>query len=107
MTGADPRARAKTVTKAVVVEGVREQTGLTWEDSTQLVETVLEVMKHTLAAGESVKISGFGTFVVAQKAARRGRNPQTSERILISKRRVLTFKPSLTLRQGLQAPVEA
>jgi integration host factor subunit alpha len=51
----------------------------------------------------SVKISGFGSFVVRQKSARRGRNPHTAQRITISRRTVLTFKPSAVLRDALNA----
>ena len=51
--------------------------------------------------GEKVKISGFGNFIVRDKAARRGRNPQTNEEIIIARRRVMTFKPSQVLRAAL------
>jgi integration host factor subunit alpha len=97
----DRRARGRTVTKGDVVERLRSATGLSWSESGELVDEVLEIMKHALEAGTNVKVSGFGSFVVRQKAARRGRNPQTAERILIAKRRVLTFKPSLGLRASL------
>jgi len=58
-------------------------------------------MKETLAEGEKVKISGFGNFVVREKNARKGRNPQTGQEILLDARRVLTFKPSLVLKNVL------
>jgi integration host factor subunit alpha len=58
-------------------------------------------MKNTLEAGENLKISGFGSFVVKQKNDRRGRNPQTGETITIEARRVLTFKPSNLLRDAV------
>lgn len=90
-----------TVTKADVVDRVREATGLAWSESSELVEAVLEVMKRTLTAGETLKVSGFGSFVVRAKRPRRGRNPQTSEALEISARRVLTFKPSLVFRKEL------
>ncbi|MEN9785654.1 MAG: hypothetical protein RLZZ299_918 [Pseudomonadota bacterium] len=91
-----------TLTKADIVERVRDATGLSWAESGDVLEAVLEVMKETLAGGENLKVSGFGSFVVRAKAARRGRNPQTSASIVIPRRKVLTFKPSHILRDSLQ-----
>lgn len=88
----------RTLTKADLVERVREETGLPRTEASELVELVLETMKATMEAGETIKISGFGSFVVRAKAARRGRNPKTAESIVLPKRRVLTFKPSHVLR---------
>jgi len=65
------------------------------------VEKVFDSIKETLAKGEKVKISGFGNFVVRCKNSRKGRNPQTGEEILLEARRVLTFKPSLVLKNIL------
>lgn len=93
--------KAHTVTKAQMVERVREATGLGWVESGDLLEAVLESMKETLEVGENIKISGFGSFIVRSKSPRRGRNPQTSAAIVIPKRKVLTFKPSQVLRQAL------
>ncbi len=91
-----------TLTKADIVERVRDATGLSWAESGDVLEAVLEVMKETLASGENLKVSGFGSFMVRAKAARRGRNPQTSASIVIPRRKVLTFKPSHILRDSLQ-----
>ncbi len=96
-----PSPTPRTLTKADVVHSVRELTGLSWGEASGLVESLLEVMKETLEAGDSLKISAFGSFLVRVKRARRGRNPQTSEQITITPRRVLTFKPSLVFRQAL------
>lgn len=93
--------KAHTVTKAQMVERVRDVTGLGWTESGDLLEAVLESMKETLESGENIKISGFGTFLVRSKSPRRGRNPQTAAAIVIPKRKVLTFKPSQVLRQAL------
>lgn len=103
MPATEKKPRARTVTKAQVVERVRQVTGLGWNESGDLLEAVLDAMKDTLAAGENIKISGFGSFVVRSKAPRRGRNPQTTASIVIPKRRVLTFKPSQVLRQSLNS----
>ena len=100
MTG-DKRWRGHTVTKAEVTERLRAATGLSWAECGELIDVTLEVIKETLEGGGSVKLTGFGSFLVRQKAARRGRNPHTAERILISRRRVLTFKPSVALRAAL------
>jgi integration host factor subunit alpha len=62
---------------------------------------VFSIMKSTLESGETLKISGFGSFIVKHKKDRRGRNPQTGETITIEARRILTFKPSTLLRQAI------
>ena len=95
------------MTKAEIVEQIYERVGFSKKEAAELVEKVFEIMKETLATGEKVKISGFGNFVVREKNARKGRNPQTGQEILLEARRVLTFKPSLVLKNILNdEPVE-
>ena len=89
------------MTKAEIVEQIYERVGFSKKESADLVEKVFEIIKETLEAGEKVKISGFGNFVVRGKNARKGRNPQTGEEIVLEARRVLTFKPSLVLKNLL------
>jgi integration host factor subunit alpha len=89
------------VTKADIVENIYERVGFSKKESAELVERVFDIIKETLARGEKVKISGFGNFVVREKNARKGRNPQTGEEIRLDARRVLTFKPSLVLKTVL------
>ena len=89
------------MTKAEIVEHIYERVGFSKKESAELVERVFDIIKDTLARGEKVKISGFGNFVVREKNARKGRNPQTGQEILLDARRVLTFKPSLVLKTVL------
>ena len=89
------------MTKAELVEEVYEAVGFCKKDSAQLVDLVFETIKETLENGEKLKVSGFGNFVVREKKARIGRNPQTGEEIEISARKVLTFKPSQVLKNAL------
>ncbi len=89
------------MTKAEIVEHIYERVGFSKKESAELVERVFEIIKDTLADTEKVKISGFGNFVVREKNARKGRNPQTGEEIRLSARRVLTFKPSNVLKDIL------
>ena len=89
------------MTKAQVVEHLFEKVGFSKKDSSDVVEMILETMKDALIKGEKVKISGFGNFVVKEKKARRGRNPQTGDDLTISARRVLTFKPSQVLKSAI------
>ena len=92
----------KTLTKADFVESVYSKIGgLSRRDSAEIVDMLFEAVKETLSRGEPVKISGFGNFVVREKKARVGRNPQTGNDIEISARRVLTFKPSQVLKDQL------
>ncbi|MFH0811879.1 MAG: integration host factor subunit alpha [Pseudomonadota bacterium] len=92
------------MTKADLVEDIYEKVGLSKEESARIVELVLELIKENLEKGEKIKVSGFGNFVVRQKRARRGRNPQTGEEIEISARKVLTFKASPILKKILNEP---
>ncbi len=89
------------MTKAEIVEQIYERVGFSKKESAELVERVFDIIKDTLSDGEKVKISGFGNFVVREKNARKGRNPQTGEEIRLAARRVLTFKPSLVLKNIL------
>ena len=89
------------MTKAEIVEQIYEKVGFSKKESAELVERVFDIIKETLKEGEKVKISGFGNFVVREKNARKGRNPQTGEEIRLDARRVLTFKPSLVLKDTL------
>ena len=89
------------MTKADIIETIYEKVGLSKEESSRIVELVLETLKDTLENGEKVKISGFGNFVVRTKRSRRGRNPQTGDEIQITARKVLTFKSSPILKRAL------
>ena len=94
------------MTKADIVEKVQAGTGLTKKESAEMVEAVFSIMKSTLESGENLKISGFGSFIVKQKADRRGRNPQTGETLTIKARSILTFKPSTLLKQAINGTTE-
>ena len=89
------------MTKADLVDKIHANTGLTKDEAFACLETVLETIKKTLETAETVKISGFGSFIVKKKENRRGRNPQTGEPITITARKILTFKPSTLLRQAI------
>ena len=92
------------MTKGDIVENVYEKLGgFTKKETADMVDVVFDVIKDTLASGEKLKISGFGNFVVREKRARVGRNPQTGEEITISARKVLTFKPSQVLKSSLNS----
>ena len=87
-----------TLTKAQIIEAISIRNGLSKKQSTETVETLLGVMKSTLASGEDVLISGFGKFCVKQKKERKGRNPATGEDLMLAPRKVVTFKCSGKLR---------
>lgn len=87
-----------TMTKADIVEMVYQKIGFSKKEASELVEMVFDQLKDVLCAGDKVKISGFGNFIVREKNERIGRNPQTGEQIKISARRVLTFRPSQVLK---------
>jgi integration host factor subunit alpha len=89
------------MTKADLVDKIHANTGLTKDGAFAYLETVLETIKKTLEMAETVKITGFGSFVIRKKNSRRGRNPLTGEPITITARKVLTFKPSPVLKASL------
>ena len=89
------------MTKTDLVEKICLMTAFTKKESSEIVERVFDVLKTTLEAWENIKIAGFGNFEVKEKAARRGRNPQTGEDIEIPPRRVLTFKQSRVLKKSI------
>lgn len=90
-----------TVTRAMLVEQVCGETGLSQEDAVTLVERLFETLKATLESGEEVKLSGFGAFQVRDKRERPGRNPKTGEDKTITARRVVTFHASNKLKERL------
>jgi integration host factor subunit alpha len=90
-----------TLTKADLVEDIRVKTGFSRKKSAETVETLLEIIKSTLAFGEDVLVTGFGKFCVKQKAERKGRNPATGESLLFAPRKVVTFKWSGKLRDKI------
>jgi integration host factor subunit alpha len=90
-----------TVTKAQMVESIQNQTGFQKTRSSEIVETLLEIIKSTLDSGEDVLVSGFGKFCVNEKNARRGRNPSTGEDMMLAPRKVVTFKCSGKLRDRI------
>ena len=87
-----------TITRAHLTETIYTQVGLSRNESADLLEAVLARMSIALEDGQSVKISGFGTFSVRQKGRRIGRNPKTGTEVPILPRRVLVFRPSQVLK---------
>ena len=89
------------MTKADIVEELYLRIGISKQEAARITELFFDIMKETLEKGETVKVSGFGNFVVRAKRPRRGRNPQTGDEITITPRKVLTFKSSPLLKQSL------
>src|SRR5579863_7803343 len=90
--------RARTLTRVDLAEAVYQQVGLSRKESAALVEMVLDEVMDRLVAGEAVKLSSFGSFLVRHKRKRLGRNPKTGVEVPITERRVLVFKPSNLLK---------
>lgn len=90
-----------TLTKAQIIEAFQNRMGFTKNQSADIVESILAIIKQTLSDGEDVLISGFGKFCVNDKQERRGRNPATGEDMMLSPRKVVTFKCSGKLRDKL------
>ncbi len=92
-----------TLTRADLAEAINRKMGLSRAESLDLVERILAHMCHSMAEGENVKISGFGTFVLRDKRERVGRNPKTGVEVPITPRRVMTFRASQKLKDRIAA----
>ena len=92
-----------TLTKYHITDAIAEQNGFTKKQSTETVETILEIIKSTLASGDDVLISGFGKFCVKEKRERKGRNPATGQDMMLAPRRVVTFRCSGKLRKKIDS----
>ena len=89
------------MTKEKIIDDIYHNVGLSKAQSRSVVEGLFELVKRALSGGENLLVSGFGKFVVKEKAARRGRNPQTTEDLYLRARRVVVFKASGVLRSRI------
>jgi integration host factor subunit alpha len=89
------------MTKLEIITTVYEKLGFSKRESSEIVEQFFSIIKQNLIAGENVKISGLGNFVVKEKKARKGRNPQTGQEIEIAPRKVLNFRISQVLKDDI------
>lgn len=89
---------SQTITRADLAEAVYEEVGLSRNESSELVETVLDEVANALISGENVKVSSFGSFTIREKGERIGRNPKTGVEVPILPRKVLVFKASHVLK---------
>ena len=90
-----------TLTRADLAEAINRKVGLSRAESLAMVEAILGHMGDALEGGHNVKISGFGTFLLRDKAQRIGRNPKTGVEVPITPRRVLTFRASQMLKDRI------
>ena len=96
----------RTITRADLSESVFQEVGLSRNESSDLVETILAEVVEALARGESVKVSSFGSFTVRDKGQRVGRNPKTGQEVPILPRRVLVFRASNVLKSLINGTSE-
>ena len=89
------------LTKTNIVDQVQEKIGYSRKRSSDLVETLIEIIKDTIGTGEDVLVSGFGKFCVKEKGSRKGRNPATGDDMMLEQRKVVTFKCSSVLRDRI------
>ncbi len=94
---------SKTLTRADLAEALVTKVGLPRNESQELVELVLREISDSLANGEPVKLSSFGSFGIREKGQRVGRNPKTGEEVPIMPRRVLVFRPSNIMKERINA----
>ena len=94
------------LTKAEIIEKMAEDLGFTLKETSEVIKSILEIIKANLESGEDVLISGFGKFCVKEKRKRKGRNPATGENMMLSSRKVVTFKCSGKLREKVNGSHE-
>ncbi len=94
----------RTVTRTHLIDVVYQEGGLSKNESAELLKSILNKISVTLAAGDSVKISSFGSFSVRHKGQRAGRNPKTGEEVPVLPRRVIVFRPSQVLKSRIDPP---
>ncbi len=99
--GAWPDMTDNTLTRSDLTEAVYREVGLSRNDSSELVESVLQHISEALVDGQTVKLSSFGAFSVRSKAQVIGRNPKTLEEVPIAPRRVLSFRASHVLKDRI------
>lgn len=87
--------------KAELISSVAEKTELTKKDSEKAVNAILEAIGAALGNGDKVQLVGFGTFEIRERAARKGRNPQTGDEINIAAAKVPVFKAGKSLREAV------
>ena len=88
--------------KTEFVEAIAKTAGLTKADAARAVEAFIGVVTKTLKKGEAVQITGFGTFAVAKRAARKGRNPATGKEIKIAASKAPKFKAGAVLKKAVK-----
>ena len=89
------------LTKSHLIDAIADQIGFPKNHSSEILETLLEIIKKALESGDDVLISGFGKFCIKEKGERRGRNPSTGEDMMMKPRKVVTFRWSRKLRGKL------
>ncbi len=97
----DNQFQGNTLTKADLVDQVYQRIGFSKREATDYVEKTFDLIRQTMLSGQSVKIAGFGTFIVKKKKPRKGRNPKTGDAMMLPGRLVATFRPSPILRAAI------
>ena len=93
--------KKKNVTRKELALTVNDKLGVSQRNASEMVDAIFSTMKDTLVSGESLKLVQFGTLSVRDKSPRRGRNPRTGESMTITKRKMVSFRPSKRLRERL------
>ena len=91
------------LTKADMAKSLFNELGLNKREALELVDLFFQELEACLADGESIKLSGFGNFYLRDKSERPGRNPKTGEKIAVTARRVVTFRPGNKLKARVEA----
>ncbi len=87
--------------KAELIDFIAGETGIKKTDAQKALEAYIKAVKETLAKGERIQLTGFGTFYVDSRAARKGRNPRTGQEIAISAKKIAKFKPGKNLSDAV------
>lgn len=88
--------------KTELINTVSETAGISKKDASKAIDATFEAISEALANGDKVQLIGFGNFEVRERAARKGRNPQTGEQIDIAASKVPAFKPGKALKDAVK-----
>lgn len=91
--------KSETVTRSLIRDSLQSQLEVTHDEAAHLLESILSTTVAVISKGHTLKLAGFGTFLIHQKNERIGRNPKTKEEAVISTRKSVSFRPSATLRK--------
>lgn len=96
----------ETLTRSKIAEAIYREIGISLAESNAIVDQIIDSILESAKRGEEIKISGFATFAIRKKNQRIGRNPKTKKEVIITPRKVISFRPALGLKKKMNAAIQ-